>query len=138
MHLGAERGQVLLCNILPKTRCVVSKKPPQVRGEWLLNPLADGRDIRLDTAAWFAWLEASTTMRFAYGLFDPQRGCIVGLLTVRKERRQRGGPYWSIYRRQGERLRRFYLGSCSQVTAAQLERIAQSLREKPADRTTDC
>lgn len=111
----------------------MSKKPPQVRGEWLLDPLGNGRDIRLDTAAWFAWLEGPQTLSFAYGLFDPQRGCSVGLMTVRKERRKRGAEYWSVYRRQGQRLRRFYLGMSGQVTAARLECIAQLLLQETLD-----
>jgi hypothetical protein len=105
----------------------MSKKPPQIRGAWLLNPQADGRDIRLDTAAWLSWLEAPATTSFAYPLHDRQQGCIVGLMTVRKDRRQRGGSYWSVFRRSGQRLRRVYLGASLQVTAAHLERIAQQL-----------
>lgn len=115
----------------------MAAKPPQVRDEWLVAPFADGRDIRLDTAAWYAWLEAPTTRGFAYGLFDPQQGCVVGVMTVRKERRQRGGQYWSVYRRQGRRLRRFYLGSSRQVTAARLAQIAQVLLQEAARHETD-
>lgn len=105
-------------------------KLPQVREEWLLNPAADGRDLRLDTAAWFAWLEAPGSRSFSYGLFDPRQGWIVGLMTVRKDRRQRGGWYWSVFRRQGGRIRRIYLGGSQQVTAARLAEIAQQLLEE--------
>lgn len=110
----------------------MGQKPPQVRERWLLNPAADGRDLRLDTAAWFAWLEAPATRSFAYPLFEPRCGWIAGLMTVRKERRQRGGWYWSVFRRQGCRIRRFYLGGASQVTAARLASIAQQLLEEAA------
>ncbi len=105
----------------------MGRKPPQVRGGWLLNPQADGHDIRLDTLAWVRWLEAPATTSFAYPLHDRQQGYIVGLMTVRKDRRQRGGSYWSVFRRSGQRMRRVYLGVSLQVTAAHLERIAQQL-----------
>lgn len=111
----------------------MSNKLPQVREGWLLDPAADGRDIRLDTPAWFAWLEAQATRRFAYGLVDAQRGWIAGWMTVRKERRERGGWYWSVYRRQGHRIRRFYLGSAGHVTSVHLECIAQQLRQEAAE-----
>jgi LuxR family maltose regulon positive regulatory protein len=110
----------------------MSRKPPQVRDAWLLNPEVDGGDVRLDTPAWFAWLERAKTRSFAYGLVDPAQGCIVGLMTVRKERRQRGGWYWSVYRRQGSQLRRFYLGCSCQVTQTRLHQIAQQLLTEAA------
>lgn len=105
----------------------MAHKPPQVRDGWLINPQADGRDLRLDTAAWFAWLDAPTTKSFSYPLFDPQQGSIVGWITVRRDRRQRGGAYWSVFRRNGHQLRRIYLGSSRQVSMARLEAIAQQL-----------
>ena len=111
----------------------MGKKPPQVRDAWLLNPAANGCDLRLDSPAWFAWLEAPTTRSFAYPLVDLQRGYIVGFMTVRKDRRQRGGWYWSVFRRQGQRMRRLYLGSAGQVTSRRLECIAQQLRHEAAE-----
>jgi hypothetical protein len=82
--------------------------------------------IALDSAAWFAWLEAPTTISFAYPVFDASCGYIVGVMTVRKERRQRGGCYWSAYRRQGGRLRKVYLGPTAVVTRARLDAAARS------------
>lgn len=114
----------------------MSQKPPQIREEWLLSPSADGCDIRLDSSAWFTWLEAPTTGSFAYPLVDPQRGYIVGLMTVRKDRRERGGWYWSVFRRQGQYMRRIYLGRPSHVTSARLEAIAQQLRQEAAEAAT--
>jgi LuxR family maltose regulon positive regulatory protein len=52
------------------------------------------------------------------------KGYIDGFMTVRKERRQRGGVYWSAYRRQGRRLRKIYLGPSSVLTKAQLVVVA--------------
>jgi LuxR family maltose regulon positive regulatory protein len=111
----------------------MARKPAQVREDWLLNPRADGCDLRLDTPTWFAWLEAPESRSFAYGLFDPHHGWIAGFMTVRKDRRQRGGWYWSVFRRQGSRMRRFYLGRAEQVTAARLAGIAQQLLAEVAD-----
>lgn len=48
-------------------------------------------------------------------------------MTVRKDGRQRRGAYWSVFRRQGGRLRRLYVGRSNQVTRARLERIAEQL-----------
>ncbi len=84
--------------------------------------------VRLDTAAWVAWLEDPTTTRFAYPLFDPAKGYIVGRMTVRKERRARGGTYWTAYRRTCGRLRKVYLGRTETLTHARLEDVACLLR----------
>ena len=56
-------------------------------------------------------------------------------MTVRKERRQRGGVYWSAYRRQGRRLRKIYLGPAASVTEARLREVAALLYagEGPGD-----
>ena len=47
-------------------------------------------------------------------------------MTVRKERRQRGGTYWTVYRRVGGQVRKIYLGPAEAVTAARLEGLAQA------------
>lgn len=80
--------------------------------------------VWLDTPAWFAWLNAVTTTRFAYPLVDPSKGYIVGVLTVRKERRTRGGTYWTAYRRAGTRVRKVYLGRTGTLTQARLTALA--------------
>lgn len=82
----------------------------------------------MDTADWVAWLEAPSTRCFSYPLFDPSVGYIVGFMTVRKEQRQRGGAYWSVYRRAQGRLRKIYVGTSAAVTAARLAEIAVTLR----------
>ncbi len=68
--------------------------------------------------AWFAWL--TTVPSFT---FEGQQGH----LTVRQERKQRGGTYWYAYRRQGNRLAKRYLGRTSELTLAHLEEVAASL-----------
>src|SRR5579884_3068524 len=83
--------------------------------------------IRLDTPVWFAWLEAPTTTSFAYPVHDTAHGYIDSFLTVRKERRQRGGAYWTAYRHVGGRLRKVYLGRSAAVTNERLRAIAATL-----------
>ena len=107
---------------------------PVVSAQWVRDPAQAGQAIRLDTPAWFTWLEAATTERFSYPLFDPRCGYIIGFMTVRKERRQRGGQYWAVFRRQGARLCKIYLGRSAAVTQARLEAIAAQLRTRAAEK----
>jgi hypothetical protein len=117
----------LLGNISQPRSTNVTKTIPIVERGILINDQVDGPNIRLDTPAWFAWLEAPTTSRFSYALFNRSRGYIDGFMTVRKERRQRGTAYWSVYRRQGQRLRKLYAGSSAVLTQARLEQLAAQL-----------
>jgi LuxR family maltose regulon positive regulatory protein len=105
----------------------MSTTTPTVAAHWAYDPARPGAAIRLDTPAWIAWLEDVATTRFAYPLFDPTKGYIVGVMTVRKERRRRGGAYWAAYRRCGRRLRKVYVGRASAVTQARLEVLASGL-----------
>ena len=110
----------------------MSAKPPTVSlsrwagqaAAWLADPAREGPSLRLDSPAWFAWLEEPTATRFAYPIYDPTRGYSTGVMTVRKERRQRGGSYWTVYRRCGGRVRKVYLGRTPAVTNARLRAIA--------------
>ncbi|MBC8075869.1 MAG: hypothetical protein H7Y32_07330 [Chloroflexales bacterium] len=105
----------------------MGQSTPYVYEHWLADEARPEQVIRLDSAAWFAWLEAPSTTRFAYPVFDPRCGYIVGTMTVRKERRKRGGWYWSVYRRAGGRLHKQYLGRSATVTQARLAAIAAGL-----------
>ncbi len=78
---------------------------------------ADGAGIKVDSAAWHTWLAEDTTMSFSY--VHPR-----GRLTVRKERRQRGGQYWIAYYRRAGTLRKTYLGKSPDLTLDQLETVA--------------
>ena len=100
-----------------------------VRDGILLDDQTAGPTIHLDTPAWFAWLEAPATTHFSYAIFNRSQGYIDGFLTVRKERRQRGGAYWLVYRRQGSRLRKVYVGPSAALTQARLDQIAAALRQ---------
>lgn len=102
----------------------MSAKTPTVSGGAVYAPDLPGGCIRMDTPAWFSWLEEPTTRSFAYPLFDASRGYIIGFMTVRKDRRQRGSAYWSVFRRGGNRMRRVYVGRSVAVTQARLSAIA--------------
>jgi hypothetical protein len=112
----------------------MTKTMPLVEGNIVIDDQVGGRTIRLDTPAWFAWLEAPTTTRFSYALHNRSQGYIDGFMTVRKERRQRGTAYWTVYRRQGQHLRKAYVGTSSALTQARLEQIAEQLRAQGAPR----
>lgn len=104
----------------------MSMKTPRVAEATVYAPDLPGGSIRLDSAAWFSWLEHPATTSFSYPIFDPRCGYIIGFMTVRKEARRRGGRYWSVYRRQGGRVWKRYLGQSGSVTAARLEELACS------------
>ncbi len=111
----------------------MSAKPPVVAvtgrsgpGTRVLYDPTQASGIALDTAAWWNWLEDPTTSGFRYPVFDPAVGYIAGFLTVRKERRQRGGWYWSVYRRSNGQMCRIYLGRSAALTQARLEAIART------------
>lgn len=105
----------------------MSARLPTVSACWVYDEERPGWSVRLDTAAWVTWLEEPTTTRFAYPLFDPAKGYSMGRMTVRKERRMRGGAYWTAYRRTGGGLRKVYLGRSQTLTQARLEAIAHLL-----------
>jgi len=101
------------------------------------GPTPGAARVWLDTPAWSAWLDAATTTCFAYPLVDPTKGYSVGVLTVRKEQRARGGGYWTAYRRVGHRVRKAYLGRASAVTQARLSELTHTFLAPPADGETD-
>lgn len=103
----------------------MSAKTPRVWERYVEDPDQPTEQVWLDTAAWFVWLEAETTRRFCYPVFDAQAGYIEGFMTVRKERRERGGQYWVAYRRCQGQVRRVYLGASTRLTRARLEQEAQ-------------
>lgn len=110
----------------------MSKKPLTIEVLWggqsgrteLARPAVQGGPIRLDSAAWFAWLELPSVVSFAYPIVDASAGWIAGYMTVRKERRSRGSQYWVAYRRRAGRLGKVYLGRSNQVTSARLAAVA--------------
>jgi LuxR family transcriptional regulator, maltose regulon positive regulatory protein len=117
----------VLGNISDETQAAPPRKPPVVAEHWVYGPGLPAAGLRLDRPAWGAWLSAPTTTSFSYPLVDRQCGCIIGFMTVRKEQRQRGGAYWTAYRRQGRTLRKIYLGPSQRITQARLEAVAATL-----------
>lgn len=108
-----------------------TKTPTVWEDRWTGATLAVNGGLRLDSPAWFAWLEEPTTTSFAYPVYAAAHAWIDSFLTVRKERRQRGGAYWTAYRHVGGRLRKIYLGRSATVTDARLRAIAATLLENP-------
>jgi hypothetical protein len=103
------------------------RQRPLVEQGQLYDPGAPSGSVVLDTPAWFTWLNALGNTSFSYAVFDQRCGYIVGFMTVRKERRQRGGEYWTAFGRNGTRVRKRYLGRASAVTAARLHTVAWDL-----------
>jgi hypothetical protein len=120
----------MLGNISRRKEVKMAYKTPTVKDGFLLDDQTLGPSIPLDSPTWFAWLEAPTTTCFAYALLNRTEGYFDGRMTVRKERRQRGGVYWSVYRRQGHRLRKLYLGPSSALTQARLQQVAARLHAR--------
>lgn len=83
------------------------------------------RAIRLESALWWAWLESTTARSFAYPVYDGQAGYIRGFMTVRKEKRARGGRYWVAYRRTAGVVRKIYLGRSAELTQQHLAQSAE-------------
>ena len=110
----------------------MTKTIPHVRDQWLVDPQHPDTEIRVDSAAWFEWLEGVTNISFSYALVDPACGYIVGFMTVRKERKQRGYSYWSAYRRRNGRLQKRYVGSSRQVTQTRLDAVAAAFQQEGA------
>ena len=87
-------------------------------GATLVLPERDASPIRVDTPAWFAWLEQATTFAFR----SPS-----GHFTARKERQVRGSGYWKAYRTSHGTLHRAYLGKAQDLTLDRLNRAAATL-----------
>ncbi len=117
----------MLGNISRENGATKPHKPPVVDGRWLYGDGLPAEGLRLDRPAWFARLNAPTTTSFSYPLADRSCGSIIGFMTVRKERRQRGRTYWTVYRRQGRQLRKIYLGSAHCITQARLDAVVATL-----------
>ena len=83
---------------------------------------ATGQRIRLDTAAWFAWLQ--TVALFCYSSRQT-----TWRLTVRREKR-RHQSYWYGYSKIDAKLHNVYLGKTEQLTQARLEQACLDLVHK--------
>jgi LuxR family maltose regulon positive regulatory protein len=83
---------------------------------------SDGQRIRLETGAWFTWLEAASL--FSYPTRRPGYR-----LTVRKEKR-RNGFYWFAYLKNQGKLHNKYIGRSAALTVARLDEVAAWLAKK--------
>lgn len=109
-----------------------TKAPTVWEDVWTGEEALDGGP-RLDTPAWAAWLDDPATTSFSYPVYNPARGYIEGFMTVRKERRARGGVYWTAYWRVGGCLRKTYLGRSPAVTSTRLRAVGAAwLAQLPA------
>ena len=84
-----------------------------------LEPSA-GLKVAVGSPSWIAWLTDPETRSFSF------KGASA-TYTARKERRLRGGEYWTAYRRQGGRLRKAYLGKAEDLTLDRLDNAAALL-----------
>jgi LuxR family transcriptional regulator, maltose regulon positive regulatory protein len=82
-----------------------------------IDHVASFRDVAPDSPEYFQWLSTLLSFRFAGR---------EGHFTARRETRQRGGDYWSAYRRQGKQFS-VYLGTTDKLTLAHLESTAKHL-----------
>ena len=81
--------------------------------------------IEIGAAAWYAWLETPDVRRFA---FEHS----AGRFTARKERKQRGGWYWTAYRQIDGKLRKSYLGKSAELSLARLLTVATTFADPQA------
>jgi LuxR family maltose regulon positive regulatory protein len=120
----------MLGNFLAESTGTMRPIAPRVSEGWVYDRDTQARVVQLGSAAWWIWLDAATTTSFSYPLFDASVGYIVGFMTVRKERRQRGGAYWVAYRRIAHQLHKCYLGASAAVTIQALGTCAERLQRK--------
>ena len=91
-----------------------------------LRAQSDGSTIAVGSAPWIAWLTDPDARSFSFR--SPR-----GAYTARKERRTRGGEYWTAYRRHSGRLRKAYLGKAEDLTLHRLDEAAARLAESYDD-----
>src|SRR2546426_454338 len=108
-----------------------SAMTPTVQGETLVYR-QDGQEqvLTVDTAAWFAWLEAASTFSFVSE---------AGSFTARREQagHKRGGWYWKAYRKQHGKLSSRYLGKSETIKLARLQTVAQALADALVETAPD-
>ena len=84
---------------------------------------AAGQRIRLDTRAWFAWLETAISFSYTSQRLEFYR------LHLRK-RQQRHHYYWYAHLKVDRKLYNAYAGRSAQLTAARLDAAGQGLLAK--------
>jgi ATP/maltotriose-dependent transcriptional regulator MalT len=90
-------------------------------GRWLVGQ-EPGLPVVLESAAWFAWLDAHTAFRYA----GP-----AGQFAAHKQRIRPNTAYWQAFRKHAGRLHSVHLGRSSKLTAARLAAAARALSSSP-------
>lgn len=97
------------------------RNTPFVADGLLHQPTSPERaPIAVGSPAWYAWLDEATTRSFAFHASPAH-------FTARKERRQRGGSYWSAYRNVRGKTASVYLGTPAMLTLERLQAAAARL-----------
>jgi LuxR family maltose regulon positive regulatory protein len=86
--------------------------------------------IAVGSPSWIAWLTNPATRSFAFRSSS-------ATYTAHKERRSRGGEYWTAYRRHSGRLRKAYLGKAEDLTLDRLDDAAAVLARSDDDIPVD-
>jgi hypothetical protein len=96
------------------------RNTPWVRNGQVVT--STGQLIKLDTPAWFAWLETVPSFCFS----SPHT---TWRLTVRREKR-RHQTYWYGYAKMAAKLHNVYLGKTERLSQARLEQACRDLAHK--------
>jgi predicted ATPase len=103
------------------------RETPPIIQNGILTYLRDGQaaQVVVDSADWYAWLQAASTFTF--------RGEL-GSFTAHKERagNGRGRAYWRAYRTRQGKLHRAYLGQSEELTLQRLQAVAVALASQGA------
>lgn len=109
----------------------MSTRTAQIRHQQLFYLPGSEPVCRLDSPAWFAWLETAVTFRY----FSDQRqnvfrghGPLYAPVSFRKERRRQSW-HWYAYRRVHGVLYKRYVGKSIALTVARLEETVTSLNQ---------
>lgn len=85
------------------------------------------QEIEVGSEQWFQWLELPDSSSFNFRVSPHLSG--VSDYSARRETRDRGGNYWSAYKRVRGKLRKLYLGKSEELTAEHLESIGRQFLE---------
>jgi ATP/maltotriose-dependent transcriptional regulator MalT len=96
----------------------MARTTPRVEGSTLRLLDVGADSIMVETAEWYAWLDAHTTFTFASA---------DGSFTARKERGRASGWYWKAYRKRAGKLFSAYLGRSPDLTLDRLSGAARTL-----------
>ena len=109
----------------------MSKTTAQIHQQQLFCPGVPGPVCRLDSPAWFLWLETAYTFRY----FSDHRqnsfrgyGPLYAPVSLRQERRRQSW-HWYAYRRVYRILHKRHVGKSATLTIARLEEMVTRLHE---------